>query len=508
MAQKEEQPPFVAPAGAPQAPLVLALDVGTSSTRALLFDARGSVVPDIVSQHKYQLTTSNGGEVSVDADMLADLVAQTIDEVLQAAGPLAQQIKAVALDTFWHSLLGVDARNHPLTPVITWEDTRAFAATLDLRKRLDEQEVHRRTGAGFHASYWPAKLLWLSQSQPDTYKQVAQWISFGEYLHRKFLGRSICSLSMASATGMLNTRARRWDADLMQMLQVSPQQLPDPGDMRDSIQGLSSEYANRWSVLRDALWFPAIGDGASACVGSGCASSENWSLTVGTSSAIRVVVPVDDIEPPPGLWLYLIDGKRGVIGGALSEGGNLVAWIENTLKMSALKDLEAEARKLSPDAHGLTILPFISGERSLGWHADARMTISGISIHTSPADLLRAAMEALAYQLHAVYTQLHSTLKVRAPRLLSSGGALYSSDLLRSIIADTLDTPVHPSRDREASARGGALLALEAMGLIEDIAKVAPHLDGPINPNKEAGEIYRRAAKRQEGLYHLLLGER
>src|SRR5579884_2477413 len=147
MAQKEEQAPLVAPEGAPQAPLVLALDVGTSSTRALLFDAHGSVVPDIVSQHKYQLTTSNGGEVSVDADMLADLVAQTIDEVLQAAGPLAQQVKAVALDTFWHSLLGVDARNHPITPVITWEDTRAFAATLDLRKRLDEREVHRRTGA-------------------------------------------------------------------------------------------------------------------------------------------------------------------------------------------------------------------------------------------------------------------------------------------------------------------------------------------------------------------------
>ncbi|HEY7414230.1 MAG TPA: FGGY family carbohydrate kinase, partial [Ktedonobacteraceae bacterium] len=310
MAQKNDQASFIAPTGAPQAPLVLALDVGTSSTRALLFDANGAVVPDIVSQHKYQLTTSSEGEVSVDADMLADLVARTIDEVLQSAGPLAQQIKAVALDTFWHSLLGVDARNCPLTPVITWEDTRAFAATLDLRKRLNERAVHRRTGARFHASYWPAKLLWLSQAQPDTYKQVAQWISFGEYLHRKFLGRSVCSLSMASATGMLHTRARRWDEELMQVLQINIQQLPEPGDVRDSIQGLSSEYANRWPVLRDARWFPAIGDGASACVGSGCASPENWSLTVGTSSAIRVVIPVDEIELPPGLWLYLIDRNR------------------------------------------------------------------------------------------------------------------------------------------------------------------------------------------------------
>ena len=95
-----------------QTPFVLALDVGTSSTRALLFDATGEPVPDIVSQHTYQLTTTHEGEVSVDADMLVNEVAQTIDEVLKAAGPRAQQIGAVAIDTFWHGLMGVDAAGH------------------------------------------------------------------------------------------------------------------------------------------------------------------------------------------------------------------------------------------------------------------------------------------------------------------------------------------------------------------------------------------------------------
>jgi gluconokinase len=492
-----------------QPPFVLSLDVGTSSTRALLFDASGAVVPKVLSQRIYKLTTSSEGEVSVDADALLDVVALTISDALGEAGSLAQQIGAVAIDTFWHSLLGVDKSGRPIMPLITWEDTRPHRASLDLRKRLNEQEVHDRTGARFHASYWPAKLHWLAQEQPETFSQAAQWLSFGEYLHRRLLGRSVCSLSMASGTGMLETRARAWDNELIEALNVRFEQLPQLGDLRDSVQGLTSEYASAWPVLRNVPWFPAVGDGAAACVGSGCANEQNWSLTMGTSSAMRVVVTPERVVPPMGLWLYLIDGKRAVLGGALSEGGNLLNWLDTVLKLPSLRDAESLVKVLEPDGHGLTILPFISGERSLGWHADARMTIAGISIHTSPTDLLRAGMEALAYQIRAVYDQLCGALKMEqaTPKVIGSGGALLGSIVLQSIIADTLGAAIYPSRDHEASARGAALLALEALGKIPDVAQVAPNLEAPVQPDAGRGAIYRKAAQRQRELYQLLLGE-
>ncbi|HYX50123.1 MAG TPA: FGGY family carbohydrate kinase, partial [Ktedonobacteraceae bacterium] len=195
----------------PESPYVLALDIGTSSVRALLFDSSGIAVPNMLAQHTYALNTSIEGEVSVDADMLVDRVAQCIDEVLAAAGSLVSNIKAVATDTFWHSLLGIDASGRPVMPLLTWEDTRPARAAAELRTQLDENAIHKRNGVRIHASYWPAKLRWLATAQPELFKRAAQWLSFGEYLHRQFLGRSVCSLSMASGTGMLVTHTCTWD---------------------------------------------------------------------------------------------------------------------------------------------------------------------------------------------------------------------------------------------------------------------------------------------------------
>src|SRR5207244_9169397 len=205
-----------------------------------------------------------------------------------------------------------------------------------------------------------------------------------------FLGRSICSLSMASGTGMLQTRSHTWDTELMEVLAVRPEQLSPLGDLHESVQGLTPTYASAWPALRRVPWFPAIGDGAAACVGSGCIDAARWSLTMGTSSAMRVVIESGRVVPPAGLWLYFIDAKRAVLGGAMSEGGNLLNWLCNSLKLPSLKEAEPLAAALAPDSHELTILPFISGERSLGWHSEARLTITGLSRDSSPAAILRA----------------------------------------------------------------------------------------------------------------------
>ena len=496
------------------ATFVLALDIGTSSVRAMLFDLRGDAVPDVHIQQAYPLTTSTLGEVTVDADLLTRVVGQCIDAALAAAGPRATRIVAVACDTFWHSLLAVDAAGHPLTPVITWADTRARDASAALKQTLDTATVHRTTGAPIHTSYWPARIRWLAETQPDVLRNAAGFMSFGEYLHRRLLGRSVCSLCMASGTGLLVTQSGEWDWGLTRYLGIRPDQLPALGDLADAVNGLTPEYSDRWPALRAIPWFPAIGDGAAANVGSGCADARFVAMTVGTSSALRVITPTAGAVPPPGLWLYLLDKRRAVLGGALSEGGNLLAWLERALRLDNLLETERAAAAIPPDSHGLTVLPFLAGERSLGWHGEARATFAGISVHTMPTEMFLASLEALAYRLAAVYERLNTALAAGAGgsgqrqtrEVIGSGGSLLGSSLFQQIVADALGVPLHPSLDSEASARGAAVLALEALGYIKNPADVAPRLGPALQPDAQRTAVYRAGMLRQEDLYRRLLG--
>ena len=220
-----------------------------------------------------------------------------------------------------------------------------------------------------------------------------------------------------------------------------------------------------------------------------------------------MVVSPDEVVPSTGLWLYLLDARRGLLGGALSEGGNLLAWLEATIKLPPLIAADPLIAALSPDGHGLTILPFITGERSPGWHTGAAMDIIGLNAHTTPADILRASLEAIAYQLNMVYDELLQSTAQReiAPTLIGSGGALLNSPTLQSILANTLDTPLYPSLEREASARGVALLALESLDIVSDVAQVPVKLEAPVLPEERLHAIYQLAAERQKKLYQVLL---
>src|ERR671939_619336 len=346
-------------------PLILTLDVGTSSLRTMLYDAQGSALPDAEVQITHSVNVTPDGGVELDPAVLFTNAVRAIDGMLLRVPP-GRTIAGVATCTLWHSALGVDANGAAITPLYTWADTRATAAAAQLRTRLDQDAVHARTGCFLHPSYLPARLLWLSGAQPEAWRRATRWVSFGEYLHQRLLGKAICSVSMASGTGLLDVHRCAWDREVLDPIGLAPPQLSPLGDTADAVAGLCPQWAARWPALAAVPWLPALGDGACSNVGSGCTSPRRIALMVGTSGALRVVVDTPDAPVAPGLWWYRVDRRRPLLGGALSEGGNLVAWMRATLRLDALPALEAEIAAMAPDAHGLTVLPFLAGERSPG----------------------------------------------------------------------------------------------------------------------------------------------
>lgn len=492
-----------------QDPLVLTLDVGTSSVRAMLYDGQARAISGMETQRFHQMRSTPDGGVETDAGPLFDRVADCLDGVLHLAGPLASRIAAVAPDTFWHNVLGVDDAGQPCTPIYTWADTRAASAARALRGELDTAAIHATTGCVIHASYLPAKLRWLlgdpvgTHPGKDAVGRVRTWLSFAEYLTLRLFGTPSCSISMASGSGLLNQHRCAWDTTILAAIPIAADQLSPISDAPRT--RMREPYASRWPVLARLPWFPGWGDGAMSNVGSGCVEQGQVAMMVGTSAAMRSVWETDHFTIPSRLWCYRMDAHRIVVGGALSNGGNLLDWLRTSLNLPGdLAALESEIAQMAPDAHGLTILPFLAGERSTGWHAEARGTITGLRLHTRPAEILRAGYEAIAYRLGLIYALLHEAIPGTGP-VIASGGALLHSPTWLQMTADVLGAPVTASAVPEASSRGAALAALEALGAITRIGAIPAPLGATCRPDPVCTPVYQQGAARQQALYKVLI---
>ena len=479
-------------------PVVLAFDLGTSGVRAALFDGRGDEIEGSLATLRnashYELGDGN-------ADALVSFVAQAIDVAVARAESFVSRIDYVAASCFWHSLVGVDDAGRAVTPLLGWADTRAADAVTELRSRLDESEAHPRTGARFHPSYWPAKLLWLSSNRGELFRKVSRWLSFSDYLSLQLFGEATTSVSMASATGLFDQKTCQWDSELLETLGISIEQLPPIAASGQTLQRLREEYALRWPLLDRAAWFPAIGDGAANNIGAGCVDSTRASLMIGTSGAMRALFAGSPPQSLPSeLFCYRADRERVVIGGALSDGGGLRAWMKDTLLLNYDDDeMETSLALMAPDAHGLTVLPFWFGERATGWSASARGAIIGLTARTKPIEILRAAMEAVCYR----FALLARALDAIAPNanVVASGNALLASRAWTQMIADVLLRPIELSGVREASCRGAALLALETIGKIDSIETVQSESGEVFEPDLTRHDVYARAIARQQTLY-------
>jgi gluconokinase len=484
---------------------VLSLDVGTSSLRASLYDERGDPVPGVsVSESHAPVTTPDGG-AEMDAEDLFQRLVTCIEGVLAKAGERSRAIAGVGLCTFWHSILGVGEDGRPATPILLWADTRSVEDVEALKARLDERAAHRRTGCRFHTSYVPPRLLWAQRNRPEWIRASARWMSPGEYFHLRLFGAPACSVSMASGTGMYHQAGDRWDDEILAELPVGVEQLSPIVDTETPFTGLVPEFAARVPALAEAPWFPAVGDGASSNVGCGCVTPDRVALMVGTSGAVRVMREGDPPAVPWGLWRYRWDRRRSLVGGALSNGGSLFAWMRETLRLPEEPELERALAELEPDGHGLTVLPFLAGERCPGWRGDARAAVVGLSWSTRPVEIARAGLEAVAYR----FALIHELLKdVATPdhRIVATGGALLASPGWTQMMADALGQEVVVSREREASSRGAALLALEGSGVIQDLRDLPAEDGEALRPDSARHALYREARRRQARLYDALVG--
>ena len=427
---------------------VLAIDIGTSSVRSALFNLHAAPQVDSTARQSYRLHYTADGGAELNPVALRAATHRCLRQTLQHRhGP----ILAVGVSSFWHSLLGTDARGKPVTPIYTWADSRCRLEARQLRTEFDERRYHAQTGCMLRAAYWPAKLRWLKRVR------AARWLAPAEWL----TGAPHTSLSMASGTGLFDLSHAAWTtwAPRAQLLPVSD------APFRCA---LIPELAN-------VAWFPAIGDGAAGNLGSGATQPGLAAINFGTSAAVRVLA--QNGRAPFGLFRYRLDCDRQLIGGAISNAGNLWEWCRRHLRATNPPAFQPSR---------LTVLPFWVSERAPTWPEELRGAIVGLTLATTADEMFQAISDATFYRLAEIARRLP------VDKFVVSGGLARSSvDLQR--LANVLGREVGVCAEPEASLRGAAVFVLEKLGVTVPVLPVKRVLQ----PDRRLTAQHAKARQRQ-----------
>jgi len=435
--------------------LILAMDIGSSSTRTALFNDKARRLSETMASVPYLLRYTSDGGAELSPFVLRRAAQRCLAETLRkhhASPALGKSpVAAIAASSLWHAVLGLDRHGRPITPIFTWADSRATDDAARLREKLGEPRIHARTGCMLRATFWPAKILWLKRTRPKLAQQISNWSSPVDWIFRELFGAIGCSESMASATGLYNLVQRQWDQEVCGACDVDPTELP-----------VISEESEPRSGSRI---FTAIGDGAAGNLGSGADRAGIIALNLGTSAAARMVQTnrqASQTKVPFGLFRYVVDAQRSVIGGAVSNAGNLRVWCLRDLQFREAEADRALSRAKAA-ADSLTVLPFWVGERAPTWPEGQLGVLDGLNQSTRAIDILRATTTAVFYRL-AQIVDLIEAATARPHRIVVSGGIVHSIAAIK-LLADAMGRDVEIAREAEASLRGAAVHALNKIGI-------------------------------------------
>jgi gluconokinase len=472
--------------------LILGLDVGTTAVKSVLFR------PETTWQHhvsyEYPLLEPQRGYAVQRPDDVMSAVLAALSESAAVAASAGAEVLAVSVSSAMHGLIGLDDETRPLTPLVTWADSRAFEEARELRAGEAGPALSRLTGTPIHPMSPLTKLMWFARHEPLLTEQVRWWVGLKDYVLLYLTGTLMTESSSASGTGLFDLRRGTWAQEAAELAGVRVDQLPRLVSAT-SCWPLSREAAGRTALAVGTPVVAGAADGPLANVGAGALRPGVVGLSLGTSGAARMVVSAPTFDDAGSLFCYALTETTWVVGGAISNGGIVGGWAHQTLapELGSVEELLDLAATAPAGSDGLLMLPYLLPERSPLWDAEIPGAYLGLRREHTRAHLVRAAVEGVARQLSTIVDQLETVAPVTTVR--ATGGAL-RSPLWRAVLASTLGRPLQVGDDAGGSARGAAVLGLLGLGLASDLESALALLPSAVTdqetvaPDPEAVAVY------------------
>ncbi|MBB5390708.1 MULTISPECIES: gluconokinase [unclassified Herbaspirillum] len=459
---------------------MLGVDLGTTSTKTVVFTLDGKVV----AQHaeEYPVLCTEPGMAEQDPQQIYEAALDSIAGAVKAARAAPQDIALLSFSAAMHSVIALDADNGLLSNSITWGDIRASVWAERIRKEFDGNAIYRRTGTPIHPMSPLCKLMWMRHEKPEVFGKAARFVGIKEYLMFRLFGEWVVDHSIASATGMFNLRELAWDREALALLQVDAAQLPKPVPTTYRLPALQPEMAQRLGLSTATPFIIGANDGVLSNLGVNAIETGHVAVTIGTSGAMRTVIDRPLTDPHGRLFCYALTEKHWVVGGPVNNGGNIFRWVRDelaTAEAAAARDegvdpyeaLTRIAEKVMPGAEGLLFHPFLAGERAPLWNADLRGSFFGLGLHHGKHHMIRAALEGVIFNLYSILPALED-LVGPTKRMMATGGFARSA-LWRQMMADIFNREVMVPESVESSCLGAAVLGAYALGLVDSLEAIS-----------------------------------
>lgn len=458
----------------PTASRILAVDIGTSSVRAAVFDARGTMAGSV--KQCYGVIRPAPFMEEQNPDEVRAHVFETIRACLAKAGDAAASVRGVVFSSQMYGVFPVDCDGRAMANSILWSDGRAEAQADALRASGAAEEMYRVTGCPVNSIYPLAKLIWLARHRPELFAAARYFVSIKDYVIAPMAGRWVADHSMASATGLLDIRTQKWSSLALAAAGIKADRLCEPVSGEVGLPFVNDELRASLGLPHGAMIYPGGGDGPLANLGAGAGEVGAVNIDIGTSAAARAVVDRVTTDPDARLWCYNLVPGRWAFGGILTNAGNAYQWLATNLAAfltdappeAIFARLDSLAAEVKPGADGLLFMPYFAKVRSPYWDNSLRGTLTGLTARHDLRHVARALLEALAFDLSAIVDIAAERVAVKAPLILTGG--LARSPLLPQILADVSGREIRVPDTTEGSLAGAAIVGLRGAGLLETFA--------------------------------------
>lgn len=481
---------------------LIGLDYGTGSGKACIIDEEANVLA--YAMREYPIYTDKPGWSEHDAENYWTLACETIRECLKKSGVSPQDVAAIGISSAQPCMVMVDKEMNPINRAYNLMDRRAVEEVEWLRENVGVDEIFKINGNRIEDYPTMVNIMWEKKHRPEDYKKIWKILTIDGFVRLRMTGVAAMSYSHGGFWGVAyDVHGKCFNPGLMEKMGIELELMPDLYPCEEVIGTVTEKAAKELGLVPGIPVCAGQVDCNAGFVGGGAITPGDVQINLGTCGVMGVVNDSDRFVDLVCNDAYTTNSCNDYISIAVVlTGGQVLRYLrDNFMQMEAetakltgqdvydLMNLEAE--KVPAGSEGLIVLPYLAGERTVLWNAQARGTIFGLSVRHTKGHLVRAFMEGVAYALYDNYRlMLENGIKANAPIILNEGGA--KSKLWRRIITDVFNVPTAFVENRVGAPYGDAILAGVSAGVFKDftIAKEKVNYIDYMEPDPEAHKMY------------------